>query len=657
MPAFYSSHIREFLKDDNSFIIGELTANAGKAGFYQQQHSQTKSWGIQINILKHTLLKLSEDIRIDEWGILLEYPIPRRAKRIDTVILASNLVFVLEFKIGSNGYYNNDKIQVEDYCLDLRDFHKESSNKTLFPILVASEAPRIEFNISTIKNNIHDVILANKESIKTILKNCYARYGSKEATNLDKWNNSEYVPTPTIIQAAQHIYSGQNVKEISRSQAGADNLTKTTAAVIAAINKAKEEGKKIICFITGVPGAGKTLAGLNIVHNNKMQTEGDLGVFLSGNSPLIKVLTEALAKDNSERTNQPISESRRRVSTFIHNVHNFLDEYFNDPSKVPVDNVVLFDEAQRAWDSEQSKRKFNRDFSEPEMMLSIMDRQPDWAIIVALVGGGQEINTGEAGLAEWGKNLISKFPHWQVYISPELKEGHHSTAGIKLFEMTPKNIKVFEKPELHLKISIRSYKAELLSKWVNELLEGHLIKANEILRENLSLYPIVYTRNLDTAKAWLKEQCRGSRRCGLVATSGARRLRPYGLDVTYNLDEPIWFLNDKDDVRSSSFLELVATEFAVQGLELDWVGLCWDADLRRDGDGWKYFQFVGTKWQNVRIEQKKQYILNKYRVLLTRAREGLVIWIPRGSDQDDTRNPQFYECTADYLKNCGIIEI
>lgn len=349
LPAFYINSIEEFLRDDPKRIIGILTAESGIAGFYQQQHTQTLAWSKQLTILKENLSILSSK---NQGGVLLEYPIPRRAKRIDAVLILNNLIFVIEFKIGATNYYRSDKVQVEDYCLDLRDFHMESRDRIIIPILVASDASPIDNEIPYILDNVHSVLLATNKNLHLNISRCLKALYEEDIIDLQAWNNSQYFPTPTIIEAAQHIYSGKNVKEISRSQAGADNLTATANAVIEAIEKAKAEHVKIICFITGVPGAGKTLAGLNIVHSNQLHQGGHLGVFLSGNGPLVKVLCEALARDNTERNRIPINESRRRVSTFIQNVHNFLDAYFYDESKIPIDNVVLFDEAQRAWNAE-----------------------------------------------------------------------------------------------------------------------------------------------------------------------------------------------------------------------------------------------------------------------------------------------------------------
>jgi len=338
-------------------------------------------------------------------------------------------------------------------------------------------------------------------------------------------------------------------------------------------------------------------------------------------------------------------------------VHRFLDHYFLEKDRIPNNRIVIFDEAQRAWNKEHSMRKFQRPYSEAEMMLEIMGRHSDWSVIVALVGGGQEINTGEAGLPEWGKIIEEKFSNWKVYISPQLTTGNHSTGDLTLFENTPTNVDIVEDKDLHLDVSIRSYKAEELSKWVNLVLTNQPSEAKSVFAEKLTRYKLVITRDLDKAKTWLKSKCKGSRRMGLVASSGARRLRPYGLEVKLQLEEAEWFLNPREDIRSSYYLEIPATEFGIQGLELDWVGVCWDADLRRNKNGWDFNAFKGTKWQKASKTDMQKFIINKYRVLLTRAREGMIIFIPLGASEDPTRNPEYYNGIADYLKRCGVKEI
>lgn len=586
------------------------------------------------------------------------------------MLLSGNLIFVVEVKNHQTIFNAHDIAQLEDYCLDLRDFHKESKDRLIVPILLCTDAENRSNSLERSEDYVQRTLFANKETIGYLIReiqNLLAGHG--QPIQGKSWNESPYSPTPTIIEAAQALYSGQNVKEISRNHAGIDNLTKTTDAVINAIKKAQKTKSKIICFITGVPGAGKTLAGLNIVHNREFMTDQkEIGVFVSGNSPLVKVLSEALARDYVKREGESKPEAKRRVKTFIHNVHEFIDEYYDDKTKLPVDRVLIYDEAQRAWTKEQKNRKSKGLIkeSEPEILLSIMDRFDDWSVIIGLIGGGQEINSGEAGLREWGKSIEEKFPNWTVYISPELMQGDHSTGNLTLFDTIPSGIKVVEDKDLHLNVCIRSYKAQELSRWVGMVLDGHSDEAKLILENNLKEYSIYITRNVDTAKKWLREKAKGTRRIGIMASSGARRLKAYGYDPYHGLrgdssqDElGAWYLNPAQDVRSSNFLEIIATEYAVQGLELDWAGVFWDADFRRADGKWEYKQFKGTEWQNVSHKQwmQMQFILNKYRVLLTRAREGMIIWVPNGDSSDRTRLPDFYDITFKYLTSCGINEI
>lgn len=647
MPGKYQSNIESFLFTDNETVIGHLSLGLTNHQLLMQQRT---SWNHQITYIKECFKNLPAG-----WNLILEYPIPRRSKRIDIVLLASDLIFIIEFKDKEIKYTPDAISQVEDYSLDIRDFHKQSASKTIIPIVWASEAKEKRNELTDNGDFVKPTLFANRQNLNAVIEIAFECFTNPTALiiNPTVWNNSEYLPTPTIIEAAQHLFSGQNVREISRSHAGSENLTDTTDAVLNAIKHAQENEEKIICFITGVPGAGKTLAGLNIVHN--VENHSGKGVFLSGNGPLVKVLTEALARDNSKRLKIPLSQSRREIA-FVQNVHQFLDFYHNN-DQTPQDKIILFDEAQRAWNAEHSKRKFDRDFSEAEMLFNIMNRNKGWAVIVALIGSGQEINTGEAGLAEWGKTINEKFSNWKIYISPELKDGISNIANYKLFEKVPANLSITELPELHLKVSIRAYKAEKLSEWVERILEDDPLKAKELLQYHLNDYPIFLTRNLETARQFLRNKNRGHRRTGLIASSGARRLKPFGLDVTAEIDVANWFLNPKIDIRSSCFLELPATEFAVQGLELDWVGLCWGDDFRKEENGWSFHSFKGTKWQLERQDERKQFIINKYRVLLTRAREGLVIFIPEGSQTDHTRPRKNYDSTYEYLRQTGIEEI
>ncbi|HUE00035.1 MAG TPA: DUF2075 domain-containing protein [Bryobacteraceae bacterium] len=648
MPAIYHASVSEFLNEQQDFVIGCLSKVAGRAST-ELTSEQLEAWREQITILQSALVPQA----LRGWHLLLEYPIPRRGKRIDAVILAQDLIFVVEFKCGARHYSREARLQTEDYCLDLRDFHAECVRRILVPVVVATLAEERPIPREPVVDWVAPLCFANARTFANVIDQAIGQYAAQGAEPFDpsRWDQAPYAPTPSIVEAARVLYEGQSVREISRHHAGAENLTRTSVAIMSAIEQARRENYKLICFITGVPGSGKTLAGLNLVHSRELH-QGRLGVLLSGNGPLVRVLCEALARDHCARTKRPIGESRREVETLIQNVHRFIDAHFASSSPPP-DAVIVFDEAQRAWNREQSERKFKRDRSEPEIMLEIMDRREGWAVIVALVGTGQEINTGEAGLREWGRALTARFRHWKVLVSP------HATGRERaelLFEERPNEITVFEDPALHLNVAQRSYKADAVSEFVRYLLEQRTARARVELA-SCSKFPILMTRDLQRARAWLKHRQRGTRRIGLVATSGARRLRAYGLDVRSELDVENWFLNPSTDVRSSYYLETPATEFGIQGLELDWTGVCWDLDLVPERQGWEIRAFKGTCWQSVRDATRRQYVLNKYRVLLTRAREGMIIWVPKGDPDDPTRPPSKYDSIAAYLKSCGLPEL
>ncbi|MBK7031843.1 MAG: DUF2075 domain-containing protein [Ignavibacteria bacterium] len=422
--------------------------------------------------------------------------------------------------------------------------------------------------------------------------------------------------------------------------------------------------KKAICFVTGVPGAGKTLIGLDLATTSIDKETKQHCVYLSGNAPLVAVLREALtrdavrqAKERGERKTKKSAE--HSVKSFIQNVHHFRDEGVHS-EEPPAEQIVVFDEAQRAWNREMTKRfmsskKGVKDFdhSEPEFLISCMDRHHEWAVIVCLVGNGQEINRGEAGIAAWLEACRSRFHNWKVYASSHLALSESGTHE-PLEDLTQRGV-FTHMPALHLSASVRSFRSESVSGFVNALLRFDT-EASTLLAQIQKSFPIVVTRDVAAAKQWVKERARGSERYGILASSAAQRLRPYAIDVTSKINPVHWFLNAKQDVGSSYFLETVATEFDVQGLELDWTCIAWDADFRHANtrNVWQQFSFRGDRWTNVKHPDRQAYQLNAYRVLLTRARQGMVICVPHGSEQDITRKPAFYDGTYKYLRDIGV---
>jgi DUF2075 family protein len=661
MPAFYRALLAEFLAHTPAQILGSLSSA------YQHnelQRRQIRAWEIQISVLKSACAELvAGAISAETWSLLLEYPIPRRPKRLDAVLLSGNVILCLEFKTEDKTYSLASQRQAEEYALDLRDFHEASRCRPLLPILVVPKAPAVTNSIIPLFDGVSPVYYANASTLSTVIVAAFHANFSPRSARIDpdQWDSSAYRPIPTIIEAAEALYAGHDVREITASHAGATNLTLTSDHLVGIIEKAEQQREKVLCIVTGVPGAGKTLAGLNVVHNPALRRDGHLaGVFLSGNGPLVKIISAAIARDHKRRVRERGGE--RIVGTFIQNVHVFVREGLEKAGKPPVEHVVVFDEAQRAWNAEQNQKKNGWDASEPETMLSIMDRHTDWAVVVALVGGGQEIHSGEAGLAEWGKTLLEKFRHWRVAVSPKALDRDASVAGQRLFETGDSRLlKITTEPSLHLEVNLRAWRARRFTEWVDAFLNLQPQKAAAIATE-LRDFPIAFTRSLGTAREWLRRHTRGQRRCGLVASSGALRLRAHGLELSSgfrqgNRDLYVhWFLAQSPDVRSSNQLEVAASEFECQGLELDWIGACWGGDLSFDQTtgAWLFRIFAGSRWGKVQSEIDRQYLLNTYRVLLTRSRRGLIIWIPTGDSADQTRTPEHFDSTANYMAQCGL---
>ena len=649
--AYYWSDIDAFLNKSQNEVLGEIVRN----NEFALEQEQRNAWEYEIALLQCCLEG------IPDGSIALEYTVPRIGNRIDAVLFYHGVIYPVEFKVGETLYPKHAIEQVIDYALDLKYFHKESHNKKIIPILVCTKAPNYNNEIKSDEDGIYKVIRANEKTLRSELEHL-TRTIVGDLFIFEHWVNSAYMPTPTIIEAAQALYRGHDVKEISRSDSEAYNLSLTAEAINEIIDESKLNKQKSICFITGVPGAGKTLAGLNIANERHNYDESEHAVFLSGNGPLVFVLREALARDENRRSGRNISKgaAMKKAEAFIQNIHQFRNDAL-DRSGPPIEKVAVFDEAQRAWTKEQTakfmaKRKHsNWDMSEPEFLISIMDRHKDWAVIVCLVGGGQEINTGEAGLPEWFCALRRCYPEWKVFVSNQISDNeylHNSTLEEMLSGLS---YQIVEK--LHLAVSLRSFRSERVASLVKALLEIDIAAAQQLYSELEANYPILLTRNLKAARDWVRSKARGSERYGMVASSGAKRLRSSGIWVQSSIRAENWFLNSKEDVRSSYFLEDVATEFEIQGLEIDWVIVAWDADFRVENDEFATYCFSGANWRKVGVGDKRRYIKNAYRVLLTRARQGLVIFIPEGDDNDTTRQKRFYDSTYKYLKETGIQEI
>ncbi len=684
---YYSDTISNFLNRSNEEIIGKLTL----ASQHDINDDTSNSWLEEVEILKNVLTPYNE-----RGSLYFEYNIPRMGRRADVIVVIDEIVFILEFKTAGSKFTHDAITQVWDYALDLKNFQEGSLERIIVPVLVATleRNNNCDFSLNPFKDNVYEPLRTNANRL------CDAFYISLE--NIphpkiehsddrdDQWAKSGYEPTPTIIEAAIALYEENTVEDITKH--GGD-IDKASAELCNIINYCRKNNRKAICFITGVPGAGKTLIGLNTAIDQF--NRGEKAVYLSGNFPLVEVLQEALTRDYIRRDRiKARIESRRactkeeaksRVKAFIQMIHHYRDLYLEgtevvdneikpiegyfqshaDKAYIPAEHVAIFDEAQRAWTDDELKRfmrekKGIRDFpySEPEYLISCMNRQLDWGVVICLVGNGQAINKGEAGLTEWIESISRSFKDWDVYMSKYLLEsGDIKKAELELIEQQLK-----PREDLHLKMSMRSFRSEKVSIFVNQLLALQRDEATETLKE-LENYPIVITRSLDKAKQWLRDHARGSERYGLLASSKAERLKAISINVRYQPDFVHWFLEDDTDIRSSNALEDTLTEFKVQGLEIDWACVAWDADLRLNENqtAWQHYQLrSGTKWQNINKPINQQYQINAYRVLLTRARQGMIIVVPNGDNgvpPDETRKPEWYDGIYNYLRSIGIEEI
>lgn len=594
-------------------------------------------------------------------SLFLEFNIPRMGSRVDAVVLIGPVVFVVEFKVGEAVFERTAIDQVWDYALDLKNFHEPSHHVSLVPILVATEAKGSGAAVM-IKDGdgVFRPMLVHPEGFRAVVESALNTIKG-DRLDQDRWVLGAYKPTPTIVEAARALYAHHGVEAIRAFDAGKKNLGVTSRRIEELIDEARTKSKKIICFLTGVPGAGKTLVGLNVATQHARTDSPTHAVLLSGNGPLVAVLRAALARDEKARLRKKGIKPKKGsnpVKQFIQNVHHFRDEALKDTVNAPADHVVVFDEAQRAWNQsmtadfmKRKKKVAGFTDSEPQFLIRYVDRHKDWAVILCLVGGGQEINRGESGIGAWLEAVKTSFPHWDMYISSRLTDSEY--AAREAIAAVQESRGVYLDDDLHLSVSMRSFRAEHVSAFVKALLDCELDQAR-LMFSKIQRYPIVVTRNLVLAKQWVRSKARGSERYGLMASSRAQRLKPLAINIKVKPDPVHWFLDGRDDTRSSYYLEDVATEFVVQGLEVDWACVTWDGDLRATKSAWSFHDFRGSKWIKVKNAENQSYLKNAYRVLLTRARQGMVIFVPEGDASDHTRPPEYYDSTYQYLVDVGI---
>ena len=680
--AYYYANCDDFLNASEAEIRDEIVQHSMQFDLTAQQNI---AWNEEIRILKQVMRELGDG------QIAFEYTIPRMGRRVDVVIIRKGQIFLLEFKVFEDEYPKYAVDQAVDYAVDLHNFHEASHETDLFPVLVCTAATAVPNNVE-IRNHIATPMRCNEQNLAAEIKRISEASDTCKTIDANAWVNSSYKPTPTIIEAAQALYAGHDVREISHKESDDNDIAVTTACIDEIIENSKRNGWKSICFVTGVPGAGKTLVGLNIANRRHRFNTGDEehAVFLSGNEPLVTVLREALTRDQNEKRKQRCADCKishpgrdcdecefdltkgqifAETKSFIQMIHWFRDDSLLEGHPAPIDKIAIFDEAQRAWKKEQLS-KFMRtkkgqphfNMSEPECLIEYMNRHQDWATIVCLVGGGQEIHDGEAGISEWFNALNTYFPDWKVFCSDRMTDREY--VGDSSVDELLSNVELHKRSELHLSVSMRSFRSELVSAFAKAVIDVDVEEARRLYAQitepnadGSMKYPILLTRDLAKAKHWVKDVSLGTERYGIVASSGAKRLRADGVIVPKDIEVEKWFLNGKDDVNSSYFMEVAVSEFKIQGLEIDYAVVAWEGDFRFVDGGFTYNSFSGSSWSKVNNKIDQDYLKNSYRVLLTRSRQGFIIYVPKGSDEDITRNPAFYDETYAYLKSIGIVEI
>lgn len=662
MASFYRSSVADFLALSEEQILARLSVAYANYGYTTQFVDQTLTWDRDLRSLRACLQQCTQnDDTAAEWGILLEFSIPRKEMRIDAILLVNGEIVILEAKSGAAFF--QAKRQIQEYALLLYYFHKASADKRIVPIIVSPEAPEPELDSLSQYEMfpqlatywVNEIIITSWQHLATVLL-AIANHTTDPA-KIEAWDDSPYHPVPSIIEAAIALKSGLSIREIAHCEASEHEIGMVRQTIQSYVDSARLNNQHVICFLTGVPGSGKTLVGLSLAHSSENQANAIY--FMSGNGPLVKVLQHLFTQEARLR-GVDATNARIEARTLIENVHRFARYHVDDNLGISSNHAIIFDEAQRAWNRAQNKRKFNRDYSEPEMLLGIMERHLDWAAVIALVGGGQEINDGEAGLEEWGRALAQSAKNWVVYASPEVLEGGPSTAGHRLFDLEIPSIHVRTNSALHLRTSNRSLRAEKLATWVNHVVEGDASNAQSL--RITDRFPIFLSRDLKQSRAFLREQSIGPARYGLVGSSGATRLRAEGLEPssTFHADYPWehWYLAGDKDLRSSFQCEVFATEFEIQGLELDWIGLCWGGDfIWEESRGWLLRVLrpgSNSRWLSIKRPDKRNFRRNAYRVLLTRARQGMVIFVPKGDPNEATTSPEEFDSTARFLLNCGV---
>ncbi|MGE0434331.1 MAG: DNA/RNA helicase domain-containing protein [Planctomycetota bacterium] len=606
------------------------------------------------------------DASADDWLVVLEFGLPRLAKRLDLIVVAPACAVVAELKGGSADNVDSGFAQAEEYAFCLRHFHHASHGKRILPVVV-SEVDLPDRAARQWDGGVPDERRAQLISWSDFPAFVHAATRStpgQPTISVENWVVSEYRAHPTILDAARTMFATHSVRELGLTGAGQEELEATTTALIEIVREARERKEHAVAFVTGVPGSGKTLVGLSLVQRLRSELVDDADiqkgcVFLTGNGPLAAILRGALMRDVSARRRREggrgaTAEDKDAVKAFIQEMHRFTHEYTTvGKESAPPEHVLVFDEAQRAWTQEKciafskQRKRDTAAISEPATVLDVLSRQT-WAVLVCLVGPGQEIHDGEGGIGTW-IDALGMNSRWRVAAPRELG-GRSAPPGWHAND------------QLHLRTSRRSLIGERLSEWVELVLAGDQVSARRVAHQLIQRdMPLGITRSLSGMRTRLRTECLQSHRPALLGSSGALRLRAIGVEppafqYTKNVVDVVdWMLKEPEDFRSSHRLEVAMSEFETQGLEVDHAGILWGGDLVWESEGWGAWKLKGPSWKRV-PEPGADLVRNKYRVLMTRSRLSLFILVPAADPSDPSQRHSAMESTLGFLVGCGLPE-
>ncbi len=676
--AWYVKDREAFVRDPVQLVVGELASSAAAEGLHVEQ-DQHEEWRSSVGVLQRELQQRTSEIELLKSTlasadlaafrhVLLEFDFRRRGLRMDCVLLGDGVIAVVEFKRSKLGAA--DREQVTNYAVNLVEFHEETrrfvaeEQGIVAPVLTLTtgiKGAKSDFKAGFLRDPWGSVLARPLEcdgiTLHAALRFVLDQRQGRAPIDRRRWLSARFAPSSSILDAAISLYGQHDVSAIAAHAAPVEMIDQCAREVADIAEQSRHDGTNRIIFVSGAPGAGKTLVGLKLAFDKRLRSDA---VFVTGNSPLVEVLSAALKGAYKRRSKQVVQavvasgyahEDAARVigmSTFkLVKAHAFLGERGKHLDSAD-GRVVIFDEAQRTYRKGRLVLRQPLAADEAQLILeSLQQTHPRGAVVVALIGHNQAINSGEMGIKAWF--TAAEACGWRFAISDQTLALGEVVASGQWAEHPLRD----RLGTGHLPHSMRYYRNGDLERWADHVLSDRIDDAAQLARElDVRGDTVWITRSLLSARQYVRERRVGTERVGIIASGQARRLAAEGLFVDLKPDIAAWMLAPGGDVRSANMLETVQNQYQVQGLELDYTVVCWDGDLRRSDSSWRAWKMSGSNWQK---DKELDIATNGYRVLLTRARKGMIVFIPRGDStgEDETRPPSMYDGIANYLISCG----